>query len=272
MLYKVEVRTPQGNLLGLQLDDISDGFIVQEITGLDPVKATLVSSEFAQQDGAQYQSARRETRNITMTIGLDPTGDDTVFDLRNLLYGFFMPKSEISLRFYLLEGLVVDISARVETCEADLFTQEPTVTISVICFDPDFYDDTPVVLTTLNTFDASPTNVDYVGTVESGVVFSIAIADNKSELTIYQTTPSGVLQTMDISASMIAGDVLKVSTVFGDKYVTLTRAGVTTSVLYGVSPQSTWMKLEPGTNAVRVYAEGDHSPVTITYTTKYGGL
>jgi hypothetical protein len=272
MLYKVEVRTPQGNLLGLQLDDVSDGFIVQGIDGLDPVKATLVSSDFAQIDGSQYQSARREPRNIVLTIGLDPTDDDSVYDLRNRLYGFLMPKSEISLRFYLLEGLTVDIPGRVESFDAPLFVQEPTATISVINFDPDFYDDTPVVMTGFHTNDVGATTFNYTGTVETGMVFSVAIADTKSDMTIYQTTPSGALQALYVTVPMIAGDVLKVSTVVGDKYVTLTRAGVTTSVLYGLAPQSTWLELEPGNNGIQVYSEGDPSPATITYTTRYGGL
>lgn len=272
MLYKVEARSPQGNLLTLQLDDISSGMIVEEITGLDPVKATLVSSNFAQQDGSQYQSARRETRNITMKIGLDPTGDDSVFDLRTRLYSFLMPKSEVALRFYMTEGLTVDIPGRVESLETELFTQDPEANVSIICFDPDFYDATPVVQTGMHTADVSGRSIEYDGTVDTGMFFSIAIADNKSELTIYQTGPDGTVRTLDFSGSLIAGDVLKISTVSGNKGAILTRAGVDTSVLYGVSPQSSWMGLEPGTNIVRVYATGDTSPVTITYTNRYGGL
>jgi hypothetical protein len=272
MLYKVEVRTPQGNLLTLQLDDVSDGLIVEEITGLDPVKATLVSSNFAQQDGSHYQSARRENRNITMKLGLDPTGSDSVFDLRSRLYQYFMPKSEISLRFYMVEGLTVDIAGRVESLETELFVQEPEAHISLINFDPDFYDPTPVVVTGFSTSHTTPTNVNYEGTVDTGMEISVAITDSKSELTIYQTTPSGELRTLDFSASLIAGDVLNISTVTGSKGAILTRAGVDSSLLYGVSPQSTWIALEPGTNAIQVYAEGAGSAATITYTNRYGGL
>lgn len=272
MLYKVEARTPQGNLLTLQLDDISEGIIVEDITGLDPVKATLVSSSFAQQDGSQYQSARRENRNITMKLSLDPNGDDSVFDLRNRLYQYFMPKAEVSMRFYMTEGLEVDIAGRVESLETELFTQDPEANISIINFDPDFYDPTPVVITGMHTSDTGPTTINYAGSVDTGMVFSIAIADNKSELTIYHTTPDGVLRTLDFSGPLVAGDVLKISTVTGDKEATLTHLGSDSSVLYGVSPQSAWMALESGENTIQVYAEGDSSPVTITYTSRYGGL
>jgi hypothetical protein len=55
MLTGVEVRTIQDNLLALSLDDPSSGFIIEEIEGLDPVKASVVSSSFATMDGEQYQ-------------------------------------------------------------------------------------------------------------------------------------------------------------------------------------------------------------------------
>lgn len=272
MLYKVEVRTPTGDLLTLQLDDISDGFIVEEIAGLDPVKATLVSSSFAQQDGAQYQASRRETRNVTMKIQMDPQDDTTVEDLRNRLYGYFMPKSEVSLRFYSTNGLTVDIDGRVESFEAPLFTADPEANVSIINFDPDFRDPTPVVITGLTTADSAGTDIEYDGTVETGMEFSIAIADNKSEITIYQTTPSGDLYSLDFSVPLVVGDTLKISTVAGSKGATLTHLGTDSSVLYGVSPQSSWVQIQPGINTFRVYAEGDSSPVTITYTSRYGGL
>ena len=60
MLTRVEVRNDHGNLLNLSLQEILGGFIVEEIQGLDPVAATIVSSSFAQLDGEQYQSSRRE--------------------------------------------------------------------------------------------------------------------------------------------------------------------------------------------------------------------
>ncbi len=44
MLTKLDVSTVQGDLLTLQLDDVSEGLVVLEVEGLDPVKATLVSS------------------------------------------------------------------------------------------------------------------------------------------------------------------------------------------------------------------------------------
>jgi len=272
MLVQVEVRTPNGDLLTLPLEDIDNGLIVQEVEGLDPVKATLVSTSFAQMPGAQYQSSRRETRNITIKLGLDPDPlTETVRGLRNRLYAFFMPQSSISLRF-VMDDLEVDIEGRVETFESALFTQEPVVDISIICFDPDFWDATPVVMNGSTVSSTTETPVTYEGTVETGLLFTLNVDRTLSEFTLYHRAPNDDIRVLDFSAPLEAGDVLTISTVSGLKGATLTRMGVDSSVLYGISPQSTWTEFMPGDNFVRVYAEGAAIPYSIEYTTRYGGL
>jgi hypothetical protein len=71
---------------------------------------------------------------------------------------------------------------------------------------------------------------------------------------------------------LIAGDVLTISTVSGNKHATLTRAGSDSSLLFGVAPDASWINLFPGPNYIRVYTEGAAIPYTITYTSKVGGL
>jgi hypothetical protein len=77
---------------------------------------------------------------------------------------------------------------------------------------------------------------------------------------------------MDFAGSLVSGDVLTISTVSGNKYVTLKRASVVSSLLYGISPTSKWLEFLPGDNYIRVYATGATIPYTITYTKRYGGL
>lgn len=274
MLQVVEVRTRQGDLLSLPLEDDSSGLRVVEIEGLDPVKATLVSSSFANMDGEEYQSSRREPRNIKLKIELDPVGEtDTVYGLRKQIYKFFMPKSEVSFRLYMIDGLEVDIVGRVETCETALFTQEPTVEISVMCFKPDFYELTPELVPGTTTSGEVPITIDYAGSIETGIQLTLNVDRSLPEFSVYHVPPNDETKTMDFdNFPLVAGDVLTISTVRGAKGATLTRAGVTTSVLYGISPQSNWIELQPGTNTIRVYAEGADIPLTIQYQNKHGGL
>lgn len=274
MLERVEVQNSQGDLLKLVLADSSSGFIVADIDGLGPVKATLVSSGFAGVDGEQYQSSRREARNVKFKLELDPDpATETVWGLRNKLYDFFMPESEITLQWFLENGLIVEILGVVETCEPDHFTQEPTMDISIMCFRPDFYELTSETIPGLLTTDLTATYFDYPGTVETGVVITVTADRDVDELTVYHRIPSGDIQTLTFdNAPLIAGDVLTISTVEGNKGATLNRAGTISSVLYGISPQSKWLELKRGNNGLRVYATGAAMPVSIEYVNKYGGL
>lgn len=273
MLSSVDVTTPRGNLLSLPLDDDSSGFRVVEIEGLGPVKATLVSSSFAGLDGEQYQSSRRETRNIKFKIELDPDPTtDTVRSLRQKLYDFFMPKTEVTFKFFLEDGLEVGITGRVETCEPDIFTREPTMNISIVCFDPDFVQPDLIQILGMSTADAEATSFDYDGTVDTGIKFVLFVDRSVTDFTIIHTTPSGETRTLEFSAPLIADDWLLINTIPGEKEVFYFRAGVKTNVLYGISPQSNWISLENGINTLKVEAVGAGIPLTFEWYNRYGGL
>lgn len=278
MLVRVEVRTPQGTLLNLPLEDVSDGLFIEEIEGLDPVKATLVSSSFANVDGEQNHSSRREARDVKLKVGLETNyATNTVRSLRSLLYAYFMPKSTVFLRFVHDDDFAVDIVGTVETFETPIFTKEPQADISVRCFNPDFVVPSPTVLE-LVTVDGTEENegwldIDYDGTVETGIVLELSVNRVENLITVYNQSPSSGLRQLDFSAPLVVGDTLRLSTVSGAKGATLTRAGTITSVLYGVDPQSAWLTLEQGINRFRVYATGTTAiPYTLEYLTRYGGL
>lgn len=273
MLSVVVVRTSQGGLITLPLDDISNGIVVEEVTGLDPVKATLVSSSASGRDGEQYLTSRRETRNVGLKLGIEPDYSiDTVSSIRNRLYGFFMPKMEVTLQFIMDDGLVVDIAGVVETCEAPQFTDEPGMDINITCFNPDFVDMTPVIVNGMTTSLQEDMLINYKGTTETGVVFVLNLDRSITQFSILHRPPDGTLRVTEFIAPLSAGDVLTISSIPGAKGATLTNSGQDGSILYGISPQSNWLELKNGANYLRVDAEGAGIPFTIEYTNKYGGL
>lgn len=273
MLTKVDVRNPEGSLLSLELTDISDGLIVEEVEGLDPVNASIVSSNNARRSGSQYQASRREERVITLKVAFKPDVANTVEDLRFRMYEYFMPDEAVKLTFHLDSGLEVDISGRVESCEAPLFAKEPVMEVVVICFDPDLVDPDDVVFAGETTDTSSVETLTLPrGTVRVGFVMVMNIDRTIDEFTIYHTAPDGKLRQLDFAYNMLNGDILTISTVEGDKYARLNRSGTVTSALNGVLPQSSWLELSRGNNDIRVYAEGDEIPYTLTYKHRYGGL
>lgn len=273
MLTELKVEDLQGNTLSLPFRDNSSGYTIQEITGLDPVKATIVSSAFAKLDGAQAQSARMETRNINITIGLEPYfGGLSAGDLRQALYSYFMPKSFVNLKFYDNGVFYASIMGQVETFDAPLFTSEPQGNVSIICFDPNFTTPTDVIVNGATVATLVEQTIVYPGSVETGYIFQLNVNRNMSDLIIHNRRPDNSESTLEFSASLENGDVVKISTVSRDKYATLTRSNVTTSILYAVTPASNWGPLYPGLNYIRASASGTAVPFTITYRAKYGGL
>lgn len=272
-IIKVEARTTLGMLKTFELADPSSGYIVEDILGIDPVKATLVSSTFAKLDGAKFQTARRETRNIILKLKLNP---DYIFktarELRMGLYAFFSPKTQVKLRFYMSDDLVVEIAGVVETCEAPLFTQEPRIDVSIVCFDPDFVELEPVEVEGFTVSNTNEFTIDYPGSVPTGMLFTLDLDRSLSEFTIYHRPPDNVLRTFDFAASLLDNDILTINSVVGQKYITLNRSSTISSLLYGKSPQSNWVDLQPGENKLRIYAVGAGIPFTISYTPRYGGL
>lgn len=274
---KVEVTNAQGNLLTLTLEDTSNGYVVKNIDGLDPVKSSIVTSSFATLDGQQYQASSRDVRNITIRLGYAPNFsiDQTIRALRTNLYLFFMSGQPVALTFYMSDGLTVTTSGRVETCETPIFTDEPQMDISIVCFDPDFIDTNLIQIHSVFDYaDTAPHPIVYDGTVPSGLT-SISFTANQEfgEFTIYHTTPSGVLNTMFISAPIEEGDVVNICTVKGQKSITRTRAGTTSSLLWAVSPESVWVQLENGVNQFYLYAAPTAgAPVLVDYYNRYGGL
>lgn len=272
MFSKLEVRNTQGALLTLQLGDTSNGINVLNVTGLDPVKATFASSSFANQPGAVFQSSRRDTRNITLQLGIDPDpAVTTVRSLRQTIYNFFRSESEVNLTFYFddtTDPYVID--GRVETCGSNMFTTDPVVDISIICFNPDFYDPVPVTVNGVG--DMSNVHIAYEGTSPTGFIFTINIQSDVSQFTIYYTDINANTTTFEFAAGLLTGDVVTINTVRGNKGATLLRAGVTSSILYGVSPQSVWPELVPGDQWLQVWAEGTAFPISFQYTKLFGEL
>ena len=272
MLYRIEVISDRGTSLVLPLQEISDGYFVTDVEGLNPVKANLVSSSFATMDGAQYQSSRREARNIILKLSME-LGTTPVSVLRSRLYTFFMPKTSVKLRFY-VEGMpIVEIEGRVEAFDSVLFSQSPEVAITMLCFDPDFYTIDKLQIPAATTPETDEVLIDYAGSVETGVLFRLSLNRDLVEgFSITHRSSDDSISTLDFLTPLSVGDVLEISTVAGAKGVTLIRADTTTSVLYGITPYSSWLNLFPGPNYIRIHAEGVPIPYQIEFTTKYGGL
>ena len=271
----MEVRNTAGDVLTLPFADPIAGLFIKEIEGLDPVKANIVTSSFATQDGEQYQSARRPARNMLFKLGFAPDWDEiTIETIRDYLDKWFMTKQLDELRLYNTAGLVVSIVGRCESNDSPRFTTDPDATIGMYCFLPDFIGMTNETVLGSSVNDVTESVVNYKGTTDTGFLFTMNVNRTISGFSFYIRGVDGIQYAMDFalpSGNMVDGDVLKISTVPGNKYATLTHLGVDINVLHAVSPSSPWVSLQPGANALRLLVSGSGAiPYTIQYTDKYG--
>lgn len=274
MLTKVDIDDLQGHTLSLPLQSSTPGYMIREIEGLDPVKATITASEFGQLDGSQFQSARREPRDVKLRIGLEPyfAGGSSVEALRAEMYKCCMPKSTVKLTFYIDDVASYVISGTVETFETPLFSKDPEVAISIRCFDPDFQAIAETTVSGNTVADGTEQTITVAGTVETGFLFTLSVNRSIAGFSLYRRRPDGTIAQMDVTMALVSGDVVKISTAPKNKYATLTRASVTTSILYAVSTTAKWTPLYPDQNYFRVLVSGAAIPYTVKYTARYGGL
>jgi hypothetical protein len=122
---KMELRFPE-----------KSGFLIQDITGLGPSKATINSTELSTSDGSLFNSARTNARNIVLMLKLfeKPTIEIT----RQNSYKYFPIKKRVKLLIE-TDTRTCEIYGYVESNDPIIFDKSQTAQISIICPDPYFY-------------------------------------------------------------------------------------------------------------------------------------
>jgi hypothetical protein len=275
MVVAVHAHSPRGETLELELSNTDSGFLVAEIEGLDPVKTTITSSTFAGMAGAQFQSSKRESRNLVLKLKPRPNSTHTtVRALREYLYRFFMTRQDVHLTFYDEEVGQVEIDGIVEETDFPIFTKDPDITVNILCLLPDFYD------LEVNTYEGETVQdltmdvIEYRGTIETGFDFKMTVTDTLEQFSIVVKDGNNVHHTLEFAYPLEEDDILEIRTIDGDKGAYLYRDGTVRSVLYGIAPYSEWVNLYPGENEIRVQVPdgGSNFEYTIEYTDKFGGL
>jgi len=113
-------------------------------------------------------------------------------------------------------------------------------------------------------------NVINDGEVETGMMIEFrAIGSTSNPSVINVETQESLSLTIDLNT----GDIVRVSTGYGQKRAELTRNGVTTNVFNSVDAGSTWLQLNVGDNLLRYDATvTDNIEVTIYYDMAYLGV
>lgn len=129
------------NYLNESIDIVLDspeksGLIVTNITGIGAGNASINISEIATRDGGFFNSARKGTRNIVISLKFMETNADSQFltieDVRHRTYQYFPVKRKVTLTFT-TDTRTMMIDGYVESNEPDIFNQEEATQISILC-------------------------------------------------------------------------------------------------------------------------------------------
>lgn len=145
MIKSIEFTNTLGDSLKINLTspDSSYGLWVKSIKGLGPGKASINITDLASSDGGIYNSGRSETRNITMTIGVIEYEDSkgiirSVEEARRNSYRWFGKKNQLMISVK-TDRINLYTNGYVESCEPDIFNKQETMSISILCPDPNWY-------------------------------------------------------------------------------------------------------------------------------------
>lgn len=276
MIKKVIATNYLGESLEMELarPEVS-GLAITSIDGLGPVKATINTSEIATGDGALYNSAKLETRNIV--LNLDFRFGKDIEDVRHITYKYFPIKRYITLTFE-TDHRTLDAFGYVEANEPDIFQEHETAQISIICPDPYFYATNGKTLTLFSGVNPkfefpfennSAKNklinfgdivhmyenvIKYKGDASVGIIITIHALDYVKDIVIYN---AGTREVIRLNTDFIqtltgqaygAGDDIIINTKRGEKSITLLRGGLTTNILNCLGKGSSWFQLSKGDN------------------------
>jgi hypothetical protein len=114
------------------------GIFCEGIDGLNPVAAEIDTTPYNFLDGEYDNGSRVGKRNIVLHLVMEPNPGGTLAQMRRGLYGYFMPQTPVTLQFDSDDQLSVQIDGKVESFDNDRFSNDPTVTISIVCPMPNF--------------------------------------------------------------------------------------------------------------------------------------
>lgn len=285
MLSEVEVITARvAETLRLPMQDPESEFsqlnyLVEQISGLEPVDADITTSSFALEDGFTVSGSRIDGRNIVITLGYNTDyATNTVQVLREKLYKYFMPKTEVTLRFYDTERAPREIQGIVETFQSPIFVSEPLAQVSILCPQPAFYAVDSFVDALVDTWhDTTPLGttweIDYQGSVESGIQLFLKAETIINGFRLEIRSETMPVQQLEFTGTLLVNTAADINTVPGQRAIQVIDSNNTaTSALSQVSLSSVWPMLYPGRNQIRVYSVGEVNQYQFLWREQYGGL
>jgi hypothetical protein len=258
------------------------------VSGLTPPATTINTTVSGIHDGSYYNSSRVQQRNIVITVGLK--GD--VEANRQRLYSIFQLKKECTV-YYSNQNRSLKIDGYIETLEADIFSQQESVQISIICPNP-YFQGLSVIESDIrreqplfefpfaieepipfgNIMRIPTCYLNNIGDVECGCIFHFRFHKFVEYLRITNRVTGECMDLQD--ARFNDGDELMINTNFGNLRIIHYRSdGSERNLLPYLKKDSKWIHLETGANTIIfTVSEGLYNGInaSVEFTPLYGGV
>lgn len=283
MIESIEFVTYRQQRVVLPLrDPWGTGVAVKSIDGLSATKASINTTELALTDVAIFNGARAGMRNLKIKLAPLPMPD--IETTRQAIYSWFQIKQLMSV-YINTDKRRVKTEGYVEAVEADIFSKDEEINISILCPDAYWHDADTAITQNLEwsrdlpsfefDFMDQPTPslefskdrgvlsavIDYQGEVETGFTMVFTFRPGaKLPITVTETfsgdkfklTGAFLDKTYYKVDPIVGGDVVTVNSRVGHKTITRTRGGGKWKFLAALDRNSDWLKLRPGVNEFQI--------------------
>lgn len=232
-------------------------FTIQEIQGLNPPDATINTSQISLIDGAKYNSAKVNMRQINIAFAIEYSAAYNRIQVYNVL------KSKQWIRVnYTGDQRDVYIDGYIQSIDISYFEMKQIVTCTILCPAPYFQEAQTIVneiKNIINSFhfpfasteepqivfgyysnDVGVT-IENDGDVECGLVIELYARSAVSNPKIFNYITQ---EFFGLNYTMETADLITIDTRKGQRTVTLLRDGVETNLFNYVVKNSTWLQLE----------------------------
>lgn len=265
-MYDASIENSRGYTL--QLTGNESNYQIVNIEGLNPPNAKVNVTPIAGMDGAKFNSAKLETRELVITIKINGNAEAN----RINLYNYFPTKEEVTF-YYSNSSRDVFIKGYVNSCEVNPFSQSEEMQISIICPNPYFKAIDEVITDISNitalfefpfsinqgepipfsSYEANKVTNVYNPAAKTGVIIQIDVLDAIEDIMI-RNTETG--ETFELNYEFEAGDRITINTNSGEKSVKLLREGVTSNIFGALVSGSVFLQLESGDNFLGYQIDG----------------
>lgn len=258
--------------LSLRQVQPTDSYILREADGITAPEFNMQIANTLYQGGV-FQNRQSINRQVVLSIRLNPNygAGETVKSLRQNLYKMLSPRwmRPVKVQLMLAGTVVAEVEGHVSGMPMNPFVKDPEVQVTIDCLSASWFAPTPVNYMP-GTGDVI--SIEYEGSAPVGFAFSVTYHDNINGFQIVHA--DNALEKIHIDRLFTPNQILTVDTRPGTRSVTLTSAGVTTSLLADYSIDSKWLELYEGVNNFMVSGAWGGAGFTwngVTYTPQWWG-